>query len=426
MIRRLGVIADFMRYVSPGKARMYMMYGLDLVPGRRHGMYLFDINGKRYMNFHCNGGVFNLGHNNQEVRAVVSEALRHFDAGSTLAHAPLRATLAARLADLMPGGVARVLLCTSGSEANDAAIKAAMRFTGRTGVISANGAYHGGSGLAVAAGDPAFRAPFGPPFPGFTQVPFGDFDALSRAVDENTAAIILETIPATLGMVLPPDNYFPRVRQLCDERGVIMISDEVQTGLGRTGKLWGIDHWDTKPDAVVIGKGLSGGIYPMAAACFTPELAAALESLPFAHHSDSGGPDIGCAAALCVLETVSSPVFLNRVNERAALFAELFDVIIKKYSRHIVELRQKGLFMGVVFDSEAKCTLMVKSLFDNGIYAVYAGNDKRVLQFLPVLTITEDEAHAAMRVFEKALKNLDKIHFRILRAVLDRAAPKTV
>ena len=426
MIRRLGVIADFMRYVSPGKARMYLLYGIDLVPGKRSGIYIHDINGKRYMNFHCNGGVFNLGHNNPDTRAAVADALRRWDMGGALAHAPLREELAARLADLMPGGVSRALLCTSGSEANDAAMKAAMKFTGRTGIVSANGAYHGGSGLSVAAGDPAFRTPFGPPFPGFVQVPFGDFDTIDAAVNETTAAVILETIPATLGMVLPPDDYFPRVRRLCDERGAVMIADEVQTGLGRTGKLWAVDHWDTRPDAVVIGKGLSGGIYPMAAACFTPELAAAFESLPFAHHSDSGGPDPGCAAALCVLDMVSAPAFLERVNERAALFSELFRNLISEFPHRIVELRQKGLFMGVVFDSEATCTLMVKSLFDNGIYAVYAGNDKRVLQFLPALTITEDEARAAMNVFEKALRNIDGLTYKIFRAILGRAAPKTV
>lgn len=426
MTRRLKAILRYIRYISRGKAETYLKYGLALVPGKREGVFISDINGKKYMNFHCNGGVFNFGHNCTDTVAALKGALDIYDVGSDMVHSPIREQLADELARLMPGKISSVLLCASGSEANDAAIKVSFAHTGRTEIVSANGAYHGGSGFAVATGDPAFKNPFGPELPGFRQVPFGDFSVLEEVIDGNTAAVIFETIPATLGMKLPPDDYFQKVRSLCDQRGSLLIIDEVQTGLGRTGKLWAIEHWGVEPDIIVIGKGLSGGVYPIAAACFNPKLVHTFATSPFLHRSEYGGSDLGCAVALKTLEICSAPQFLDHVNSMADFFAEKLNGLKVEFPETISEIRQKGLFTGIVFRDEFLSLLMLKILFDNGIYTVYAGNDKKVIQFLPMLNITMDEAVVATDILRKSLRSLKKPTSIVMLKALKFISPKTV
>ena len=158
--------------------------------------------------------------------------------------------------------IKRVVFGVSGGEAIDLALKLARAHTRKTKIISALGGYHGHTGLALAAGDETYRKPFEPLSPGFLQVPFGDLGALEAAMGDDTAAVIFETIPATLGIAIPPEDFYAGVRRLCDQRGAVMIMDEVQTGLGRCGKVWGIDTYGVAPDIIVTGKGLSGGHLP--------------------------------------------------------------------------------------------------------------------------------------------------------------------
>jgi putrescine aminotransferase len=214
---------------------------------------------KRIFDCHTNGGVFNLGHRNFELIDLLRKSLDDLDIGNHHLLSRERADLARFLASLLPDDLAYTVFGVSGGEAIDLAIKVARAHSGKTNIVSARGGYHGHTGLALGAGDEKFRAPFGPP--GFIQVPFGDAAALGSA----TAAVLLETIPATLGMVIPPPGYLQEVRRLCTERGILLILDEVQSGLGRTGNLWAFEHFDVVPDIVVLGKGLSGGNCPIIA-----------------------------------------------------------------------------------------------------------------------------------------------------------------
>ncbi len=317
-----ATIASFGRHVSSGKARFFQSAGIDFVMGRREGPYIWDVGSQvRLIDCHCNGGVYNLGHRNPELIRVLVESLDELDIGNHHLISEPRAALAEQLAGLTPGHLAYTVFAVAGGEAVDLAIKIARGFTGRSKVISARGGYHGCTGLALAAGDAKFRAAFGSPLPGFAQVPFGDADALAAAVDEETAAVILETIPATAGMPIPAADYFPAVRALCDRAGALLIIDEVQAGLGRTGRLWGIEHYGVAPDILVIGKGLSGGVYPMAATCFSAALEAVFHPDPFVHISTFGGAEAGCPVARRVLEISSAPAFLAHVVGLADLFA---------------------------------------------------------------------------------------------------------
>ncbi|MEJ2024915.1 MAG: aminotransferase class III-fold pyridoxal phosphate-dependent enzyme, partial [Deltaproteobacteria bacterium] len=246
---------DFREHFSSGKAAFFEKYGMPFIMGSREQCFIGDLDeGKRLFNLHCNGGVFNLGHRNPELIDILKKGLDSYDIGNGHLMSKARADLAKAIADLMPEDLDYTVFGVSGGEAVDLALKVARAYTGKEKIISVKGGYHGHTGLALAAGDEKYRAPFGPQLPGFFQVPFGDAEALAAEMDANTAGVILETIPATLGIAVPPEGYLPKVKDLCTERGTLLIIDEVQTGLGRTGRLWGFEHFGIVPDMVVLGK----------------------------------------------------------------------------------------------------------------------------------------------------------------------------
>lgn len=375
----------FARHVSPGKVKTYRSFGIELVMGRREGPYFYDAyDQRRWLNVHCNGGVFNLGHRNPRVLAAVRRALDGIDIGNHHLISGFRARLAERLAATTGGRLSGVVFGVSGGEAIDLAIKMARAMTKRTKIISANGGYHGHTGLALAAGDAQYREMFGPNLPGFQQVPFDDLAAVEAAVDDTTAAVVLEPVPATLGMPIPSDGYLDGVQRLCHDRGALFIVDEVQTGLGRSGKIWCFEHDGSEPDILVTGKGLSGGVYPISATLMTGPIHDILRDDPFVHISTYGGAEPGCAAALEVLDIIEEPGFLERVQELAERFAS-------ELSGMPFELRQRGLFMGLKFPVSGGAMAATKLFFDAGIFAVWANHDTSVLQFLPPLTLTDGE-----------------------------------
>lgn len=404
------IIDAFSSHVSSGKARTWTGFGMPFVAGRREGVYLWDVDGrKRLLDCHCNGGVFNLGHRNPVIIQALKEALEELDIGNHHLISEHRARLAKRLAELAPGNLPYTTFAVGGGEAIDFAIKLARAHTRRPKIISAKGGYHGHTGLALAAGDPEYREPFGPLAPGFVQVPFGDIQALAHEMDGETAAVLLETIPATLGMPIAPQDYFGEVRELCDRHGALLILDEVQSGLGRTGKFWAIEHWGVEPDILVAGKGLSGGIYPIASTSYREELNAFLDKNPFIHISTFGGAELGCVVALKVLEETAKPEFLEHVRRMASFFEENLERLRRKYPNTLVEIRQKGLMIGLVFPDHNCGPLMTKLMYENGVLALFANNDRRVLQFLPPLVITEEEATEALNALDRSIGVLEKI-----------------
>jgi acetylornithine/succinyldiaminopimelate/putrescine aminotransferase len=193
------------------------------------------------------------------------------------------------------------------------------------------------------------------------------------------------------------------VKDLCTKNGARLIVDEVQTGLGRTGRLWGIEHFDVVPDIMVIGKGLSGGIYPMSATCFRAELQSFFHENPFIHISTFGGAEVGCPVALAVLNESSRSAFLDHVQKIAGIFAREFANLRKRHPEILVGLRQKGLMMGMEMVNEHCGPVMSKTCFDNGVLSIYANNDTRVGQLLPPLIIGEEIAHEIIDRLDKAL-----------------------
>jgi len=406
-ITQKEIIELFARHVSSGKAEFFASAGIDFVAGEREGIYLSDLDGGRLINCHCNGGVFNLGHRNPRLIAILERALTKYDIGNHHLLSAPRALLAERLAAISPGDLNRVVFGVSGGEAIDLALKLARAHTRRPGIISALGGYHGHTGLALAAGDETYRKPFEPLSPGFTQVPFGDLEALEAAMSEDTAAVIFETIPATLGIAIPPEDYFAGARRLCDRWGAIMIIDEVQTGLGRCGQVWGIDTYGVTPDILVTGKGLSGGIYPITATLYSDRLDAFLHDNPFIHISTFGGAEVGCFVALEVLDILQEPGFLGHVRDMAGLFEAGFSKLIVKYPKVLVEIRQRGLMMGLKLAEPHYGPWMTVAGFQAGLLVIYANNDPSVLQVLPPLIIQEQEAQQVLNILDGMLSKLE-------------------
>jgi putrescine aminotransferase len=394
----------FADHVNRGKVATYEALGLQLVMGERSGVRFADAyDGTDYINCHCNGGVFNLGHRNPAVVDAVRAALDHLDIGNHHLVSGWRAVLAERLAATTGGALPGVVFGVGGGEAIDLAIKVARAHTGRQGVVSVLGGYHGHTGLALATGDAEFRDPFGPNPPGFRQVPFDDLDAMAATLadpdafgDGPPALVLLEPIPATLGMPVPSPGYLAGVRALCDEHGVLLALDEVQTGLGRTGTMWYHQQEGVVPELLITGKGLSGGVYPITATLMQADLFAFFDEHPFVHVSTFGGAELGCVAALAVLDQIEAPGFLERVRSLGERFAA--DLAGLPFA-----LRQRGLFMGFEFDDPGGGLTATKAMIEHGVFAIYANNDPSVLQFLPPLVLDDDGYRELIRRTRQAL-----------------------
>ncbi|MEI2642728.1 MAG: aminotransferase class III-fold pyridoxal phosphate-dependent enzyme [Candidatus Nanopelagicales bacterium] len=369
--------------LCPDRVRFLHNVGIDLVIGRREGYRIWDVDGRELIDIHLNGGVYNLGHRNPDIVAALTDALKTLDIGNHHFPSAERALLAQRLVELTPGSHYAVF-ASGGGEAVDLAIKSARRATGRRKIVSVTDAYHGHTGLALAAGDEQAAANFLATDPDFVRVPFNDAEALAAAIP-NAAAVILETVPATAGFPRPQPDYLPAVRQLCDDAGALYIADEVQTGLGRTGSMWGVEHFGVVPDILITGKGLSGGIYPIAATLLSERAGAWLETDGWGHVSTFGGAELGCRVAQKVLDLTEAadPPIDRWTTELAALQ--------QRHPSWLVEVRQTGLVIGLKFAHEMGGMLMTKLLFDEGVWAMFAGFDRSVLQVKPGLLMTDVE-----------------------------------
>lgn len=403
------LMEKFDRYVIPGRQKAYQLLGWDFIPGKREGCYVWDLAGKRrFIDVRSSGGVFNLGHRPPATIRALKKAIDELelDMSDHLLMSRYRVELAEKLVNLMPGDIQHAIFCVSGGEAVDLAIKIARGYTGRKNIITSYGAYHGLTGFALSAGDPKWRQKFEPLIPGFKHVPYGDIKAVEEAMDDDTAACIFETIQATGGIVIPPDDFFPRLRELCDKKGVLWIDDEVQTGLGRTGKLWAYEHWGVVPDIVVLGKGTSGAMYPITVVCVREHVAEFLRKNPFIHISTGGGTEIGCVVLSAVLDEITKPGFLEHVNKMAEFFAEELRKLGEEYPDLQKSVRQKGLMMGIEFVDDVLGPLASAQLSRYGVIAVFADNFPRVLQIMPPLIITEKEGKEVVDALRKTYQAL--------------------
>lgn len=383
-------IARTIQYWNPGKTLEWQRQGIDLVIDRREGYYLYDMDGRRLINLHLNGGVYSLGHRNPEVIAAVKEGMEHFDIGNHHFPALMRTKLAEMLAKHAPEGLHYSMYASGGGEAIDIALKSARHATQRRRLICLQRCYHGHTGLAVKVGDDRFSKLFlsEATEDEVTKVPFNDLDAMEAEIAKGDAAcVIIESIPATYGFPMPLPGYLRAIKEACEKVGTLFIADEVQTGLMRSGEMWCIDTYGVVPDMLVTGKGLSGGIYPIAAVIANERSAAWLKEDGWGHMSSFGGAELGCIAAHKVMEIVSRPETRSQCHYIAHYLRQGLNQVQAHYPDFFVGIRQRGLIMGLEFDHPEGGVQVMRDCYNNGIWAIYSALDPRALQFKPGLLL---------------------------------------
>ena len=390
MTETVAVGADFMMDT-------YKRWPVQIESGA--GAIVYDDAGRHYVDLIGGIAVASVGHCHPTVVAAIAEqAALLIHVSNLYATAPQRA-LAARLADLTGGQLS--FFCNSGAEAIECALKLARKWggpRGKTRVIAADGGFHGRTfGALAATGQPAKQAPFAPMLEGFDHVPFGDVDALQAALDVDVAAVLLEPIQGEAGVIVPPEDYLPRVRALCDHWGALLIIDEIQTGLGRTGRWFGHEHYAVHADVVCLAKALAGGL-PMGACLADPEVAASFS--PGDHATTFGGGPVQSAAALATLNVIEEEGLVVRAHDLVALAREQLGETFGPAA-----VRGKGLLIGVDLGEPASRAVAAAAL-DEGVLV----NDctPNVLRIAPPLVIGEGELRDALSVLDKVWSAIDQ------------------
>ncbi len=393
------------KYWNPDKTKFWQSVGVDLVIDKREGYCLYDMSGRRLIDLHLNGGTYNFGHRHPELVETLKAALDHFDIGNHWFPSIARTALAEALINISPG-MRYAVFAAGGAEAVDIAIKSARYATQRRKIVSILKGYHGHSGLSVATGDDRFTKIFLSDRPDeFSQVPFNDIDAMEAALKGNdVAAVIMETIPATYGFPMPKEGYLTACRDLCTRHGAMYIADEVQTGLMRTGLMWGWQAYGIQPDIMVTAKGLSGGLYPISAALLNERAGGWLNVDGAAHISTTGGAELGCIVAYKVIEMLLRPE-VRANTETVTVF--MHDAMAKMMQRHgdlLTGVRQKGVILGLEFgDAGENAVAVSRALYENGVWAIFSSLDKRVLQWKPGLLLSSELCEEIIARFDAAM-----------------------
>ena len=377
---------------NPDKTDFWQDAGIDLVIDRREGYLFWDMAGRRLIDLHLNGGTYNLGHRNPELIATLEQAMQHFDIGNHHFPALARTALAEALVKTCSPNMRRVIYGSGGGEAIDIALKTARHTKQRRKIVSIIKAYHGHTGVAVGTGDERFSKLFLSDHPEeFVHVPFNDLNAMEDAIKgRDVAAVIMETIPATYGFPLPEPGYLQAVKRLCEEYDTLYIADEVQTGLMRTGEMWGISKAGVEPDIMVIGKGITGGMYPIACVVVSEECSAWLKEDGFGHISTGGGSELGCVVSLKVLEICGRPEVRSMTHYIAERFQQGLRQIQEIYPDWFVGIRQDGVVMGLEFNHPVGAKMVMKHLYAHGVWAIFSTLDPRILQFKPGILLSPE------------------------------------
>jgi acetylornithine/succinyldiaminopimelate/putrescine aminotransferase len=400
-------LEQFATFINPQKVRVMRAAGLDIIESKRSGAWVWDADGRRFLDCFTSAGSFNVGRRNPRVLAAAHAALEHLDNGNFLLCSEPKARLAARLAEITPGDLRCTMFGSGGGEAIDFAIKLARGATRRAQIVSSVNGYHGHTGFALSAGGRAsFRAPFEPLMPDFLQVPYGDLAALEAVLTEDTAAVLLEPIQGEGGIIVPTAGYLAGARAACDRAGALLILDEIQTGLGRTGRWWASEHEGVVPDILTSAKSLGGSLVPISATVFTEELREFLIPNPFIHLSTFGGADLACAVALEVIDVIEQD---GLVEHAAAMGAHLLSGLGELARRHpeaIREVRGRGLMAGIQYTEDSFGPRMSYQLANQGVLAIYSGNEPSVMRLMPTLVIEREDVDFLLAALEHAICDL--------------------
>ena len=362
------------------------------------GAHVWDVNNKEYIDCMGGYGVALVGHRNERVVSAIKPQIDKIITVHSSLYSKTREEFLETLFKVAPKGLTQAHLNNSGAEAIEAGMKFARKFTGKKGMVSMNGSYHGKSmGALSLTFNPKYRKSFQPLVDKVTFSPFGNIESLRDTIDDDTAFIILEPIQGESGIHVAPDGFLQDVRKLCDDNGILLIFDEIQAGLGRTGRMWASEHWDTAPDILCIAKGIAGGV-PMGVTMVRPDI---LDCISKGEHSSTfGGNPLSCAAGTATLQALTQDGLIDNADKLGKLFREGLERLKEKHTI-IREIRGKGLMIGIELKFEVKNILMEG--IEKNLLLLYSG--RNILRLLPPLVISEEDVIKSLDILDELLTN---------------------
>ena len=362
------------------------------------GSHVWDTDNNEYIDCMGGYGVALVGHRNERVVNAIKSQIEKVITVHSSFYNKTREEFLQTLIGIAPAGLSQVHLNNSGSESVEAGIKFARKFTGRKGMVAMKGSYHGKSmGALSLTFSPKYRESFKPLVEKVTFSPYGDIDTLQTTVDKDTAFVILEPIQGESGIHVPPDGFLQDVRKICDENGSLLVFDEIQSGLGRTGRMWASEHWETTPDIMCLAKGIAGGV-PMGATLVRPDILSVIKKGE--HSSTFGGNPLACAAGTATLQALTQDGLIeNAKNMGEKFFRGLND--LKSKHKIIREVRGRGLMIGVELKFDVKDILMEG--IKKGLLLLYSG--RNILRLLPPLVISDEDVAKSLQILDELLTN---------------------
>jgi putrescine aminotransferase len=420
-------IENFDKYVNPGILEYRKSVSTDYaaVEWRDEGNCFYDIHGNEFIDCLGGFGIYMLGHRHPTVKDAVQAQLQHQALHSQELLDPMRGYASKLLAMTTPGKLQYSFFCNSGTEANEGAMKLAKLYWNhkkpdhKNGMIACTRGFHGKSmGSLSVSGKGEFRDAFYPLLPGVRFIPYGDADALDKElgicdmIGLDIAAFIVEPVQGEAGAIVPPDDYFPKVREICDKWGVLLIVDEVQTGMGRTGTLWGIEHWDCPPDIMTMGKALGGAVIPVGNFMATPEVFEAMFENPYIHTTTFGGNPMATAAIIGALHATIEEDIPGQAATKGAWLKAKFEDMKRRYPDCLDDVRGLGMLIGLEFVTPEFGYAMSTALFGEGVLVGGTLFNAKTFRIEPPATLTQEQMDQVVERVERVLVATRERHLK--------------
>lgn len=403
-------IKNYEQYINPSIVRLFRFMGLSTPAKQAQGCIIVDQDGKEYIDCLGGYGVFSLGHRHPKVVEAVKQQLDLMPLSSKVLFDETTGDLAALMAEITPGDLTYSFFANSGAEAVEGAIKLARIHTGRKQIIATANSFHGKTmGALSATGRDLFRQPFHPLLEGFTHAPYGDVSAIKSLISEQTAAVIVEPIQGEGGIIVPPEHYLPELRSICDNFNALLIVDEVQTGLGRTGEMFACNHQAVIPDIITTAKALGGGVMPIGAFTARSAVWEKYITSPFLHTSTFGGNPLACAAACAAIRVICSDNLAERSRIKGDYLIKRLKCLRDMFPGVIADIRGKGLMIGIELTNEGIGGVLMSELINHGILVAYTLNNPKVIRIEPPLIIEDSLLEEVLKGFYSAVENADSM-----------------
>jgi putrescine aminotransferase len=381
------------------------------------GSLLYDLLGREYIDCLGGYGIFSAGVNHPKILKAVTDQMQRMALNSQELLEPWRAALSKVLAEVTPGDLQNSFFINNGTDAIEGAIKLTRLYTKRNTFISTIGGFHGKSmGSLSLMGKASFREPFLPGLQDVRFVPYGDAEALEyefercEAVGVKIAGVVLEPVQGEAGGVVPPADYFPRARELCTRYGALLIADEIQTGMGRTGKLWGVDHWNVVPDIMCLGKSIGGGVMPLSAFISTAAIWEVMIPNPIIHSTTFGGNPLACAAGLAAIQVTLEEDLPGQAAAKGEFLLRELGCLQQKYPQVLEDAHGKGLLIGMEFPVQEIGWQVASGLFKRGVLVAGTYSKAQVIRIEPALGIP-------MELLQEMLNRLEDTFREVARTL---------